>query len=546
MDSDFKFLCMRNLYLLNRIDVPAVTPESTKEAVLYTYSAEPHLEFLIRNTLIRLGPGWSHTVICGVQNVGVLTDICSKIDTNIRIINTGHTALTLPEHTRFMTSASFWRLISGKTVLLYQEDCCIFDKIPDSLLQLDFIVSGGLSIRNRDKMIECIRRYSGKIRATREADFFSQALQPVVTDEQNELFRSVAGFRFWNTYDWQNRVLALVGRHINSNPPVRIYILCHTKERLESAATIYAKYPWAYPILMKYQDFSFENAFWQQLLEIQDDWASSEFVGTLSWSAHRKTNIGLIHKHLTEGLYAGRSYVNFTDTGVPVRAAGISRYHPRFSEIWDDVTKALYIDDVTENSCNYWMCTPDLMKGFIRWHAEICRPLLVGHPLIFTDAKYGGAMTEQELMALWSMPYYPHVPFIMERLNKAFFDNTERVWFYDTIDIFEDTPSDSSGLITDSSGLIKDSSGLCEGLITDLDAGLITGLDAGLIVALDAGLITDLDAGLITDLDAGPITDSSGLSYARSDIGSEEIRIVTPDLISNHCEQISIRLNTGP
>ena len=147
-------------------------------------------------------------------------------------------------------------------------------------------------------------------------------------------------------------------------------------------------------------------------------------------------------------------------------------------------------------------------------------------------------MTEQELMALWSMPYYPHVPFIMERLNKAFFDNTERVWFYDTIDIFEEPQSDSSGLITDSSGLIKDSSGLCEGLITDLDADLITGLDAGLIVALDAGLITDLDA--------GPITDSSGLSYARSDIGSEEIRIVTPDLISNHCEQISIRLNTGP
>jgi hypothetical protein len=438
-----------------------------------------------------------------------------------------------------MTSASFWRLITGKTVLLYQEDCCIFDKIPDSLLQLDFIVSGGLSIRNRDKMIECIRRYSGKIRATREADFFSQALQPVVTDEQNELFRSVAGFRFWNTYDWQNRVLALVGRHINSNPPVRIYILCHTKERLESATTIYAKYPWAYPILMKYQDFSFENAFWQQLLELEDEWSSSEFVGTLSWSAHRKTNIGLIHKHLTEGLYAGRSYVNFTDTGVPVRVAGISRYHPRFSEIWDDVTKALDIDDVTENSCNYWMCTPELMKGFIRWHSELCKPLVLRHPLVFTDAKYGGAMTEQDLMALWSMPYYPHVPFIMERLNKAFFDNTERVWFYDAIDIFEEPQSDLCGLITDSSGLCKglitDSSGLCKGLITDLDADLITDLDAD--------LITDLDADLITDLDADLITDSSGLSYARSDIGSEEIRIVTPDLIRNHCEQNPVRLD---
>ena len=142
------------------------------------------------------------------------------------------------------------------------------------------------------------------------------------------------------------------------------------------------------------------------------------------------------------------------------------------------------------------------MKGFIRWHSELCKPLVLRHPLVFTDAKYGGAMTEQDLMALWSMPYYPHVPFIMERLNKAFFDNTERVWFYDAIDIFEEPPSDSSGLCE---GLIVDSSG-CSCLITD----------------------------------------SSGLSYARSDIGSKEIRIVTPDLIRNHCEQNPVRLGADP
>lgn len=426
------------------MEIPQVIVGSPNEAILFTYSAESHLEFVIRNTMIRLGPGWNHTIVCGVNNVSFLTDMCAKIDGDIRIVNTGHTSLTLPEYTRFMTTAAFWKIFTGSTLLLYQEDCCVFDAVPTDIMALDFVVSGGISIRKRQVMLDCIRKGSGKVKATTESDFYTQAIRRMgcgrdTTVKELGLFRAFTGFRIWeHDLCWRNRLLQLVGKRLDLNPNFRIYILCHTAERLESAEKIYGRYSWAYPVLMKYQDCSFENAFWPQLLELKDEWSACEFVGTLSWSAHKKINLGIINKHISEGYYSGREYVNFNDSGILVRKSGVKTAHPHFMEIWDDVTNRLEVDDVTENCCNYWICTPTLMERFIRWHAEICRPLVLKHPLIFTDAKYGGAMTPVELDKLWSMPYYPHVPFIMERLNKAFFDNTEKDWYAEKIEIAEE------------------------------------------------------------------------------------------------------------
>lgn len=50
-----------------------------------------------------------------------------------------------------------------------------------------------------------------------------------------------------------------------------IYVLCDNDEKYSSAQNIYSKYSWAKPILLKYNDYSFENSFWKQLSEIQGE-----------------------------------------------------------------------------------------------------------------------------------------------------------------------------------------------------------------------------------------------------------------------------------
>lgn len=44
--------------------MPNIAVNSTKEAFLIEFRKFPHLEFLIRNTILKLPKDWSHTVVC--------------------------------------------------------------------------------------------------------------------------------------------------------------------------------------------------------------------------------------------------------------------------------------------------------------------------------------------------------------------------------------------------------------------------------------------------------------------------------------------------
>jgi len=50
------------------------------------------------------------------------------------------------------------------------------------------------------------------------------------------------------------------------------------------------------------------------------------------------------------------------------------------------------------------------------WHRDV-----LAYPLIYRDSNYTSFLTKAELVTLWSKPFYPMVPFIMERMNRAFF-----------------------------------------------------------------------------------------------------------------------------
>jgi len=199
---------------------------------------------------------------------------------------------------------------------------------------------------------------------------------------------------------------------------VRIYVLCHTKERFTSAQQIYKPWPWAIPILMKYQDCTFENAFWKQLLEIKDEWASCDMVGSVSYSAYKKIRMTAIDSIIRDRNKWKSGYVNFNNT-----QKSITNDHPNLLRIINDVMKTIGMPRPTFSCCNYWMCTPDKMTRFIDWFETMLKPVVLAHPLAMTNAQYPGSLNKQALMTVCGTPFYPHVPFVIERLNKAFFVN---------------------------------------------------------------------------------------------------------------------------
>jgi len=199
-----------------------------------------------------------------------------------------------------------------------------------------------------------------------------------------------------------------------------IYILCYNEKTLKEATKRYT-HSWAHPILIETQDCSFENACWKQLDKLYDTWKHEDYVGVLSHSAYKKINLHQLNQNFIHGVYTTK-YVHFAgiNTSVISPLSSGQIHHPHYHEIMSDLLTTF---QVKGNECffNYFMCHPEWMKKFIEWQHKIM-PVIVKHPLIWTDSNYqDGKLTPKELMKLCGRPFYPHLTFILERLNGCFF-----------------------------------------------------------------------------------------------------------------------------
>ena len=220
---------------------------------------------------------------------------------------------------------------------------------------------------------------------------------------------------------------------LNNKKQTIIYILCHNEENLNHSFVIYEKYSWAKPILMKYQDYSFENSFLIQLSEIEKDWEGYDMIGTLSYSAFKKINLDIVDTIITNNLFEPNVYYHFMDSTVSIPNSNTKK-HPYFDVIWKNALIDLKLLDVTESNCNYFMCKPIIMKYFINWYVNKCSKTLINYPYIFEDALYTGkdysnSVSKEKLIKIWGKPYYPHYIFIAERLNKSFFVSYHKIVF---------------------------------------------------------------------------------------------------------------------
>lgn len=205
---------------------------------------------------------------------------------------------------------------------------------------------------------------------------------------------------------------------------VIIYVLSYNETTYNLAKQHYMKYKWAKPILMKYQDYTFENAFWKQLLEISDEWEKCDMVGTISYKAYKKIHLEKINNIIMKKIYYPKKFVSFMKSKNTLFTECIHKDSQNFSKLLRYMSDALNNSiDYNISYCNYWMTTPELMKQFIEWHINTCLPTLLQNPVSYEKIIYDGNLTQSDLIKIWGKPYYPHIPFILERINLLFFVN---------------------------------------------------------------------------------------------------------------------------
>ncbi len=205
---------------------------------------------------------------------------------------------------------------------------------------------------------------------------------------------------------------------------VMIYILCYNDDTYNNAISYYSKYNWARPIIIEHQDYTFENAFWKQMKKIESEWINCDMVGTLSHKAHIKININNVN-NIIENNMQELLYYHFARLQINVlnHNSFAIRYHPNFDKMYIYLLNHFKFKDTNECLHNYFMCKPFLMKSFIDWYLNNCLPLIITHPLSFTNSKYSGNINEDELIKICGKPYYPLIVFVIERFIPCYFDN---------------------------------------------------------------------------------------------------------------------------
>jgi hypothetical protein len=170
-----RYKCMKNLPLLRNIIIPEFGDSTNvKETILIEFRPMEHLEYLLRNTIIKL-PNWNHTVICGNNNYKQIGDICNKIckdiSSSIKLIRLTQDNLVPSEYSKLLLRKQFWNLFEGEKLLVYQEDTLLFHNNIDTFLNYDYVGApwptnqddnsygvgnGGFSLRSKSKLIKCI------------------------------------------------------------------------------------------------------------------------------------------------------------------------------------------------------------------------------------------------------------------------------------------------------------------------------------------------------------------------------------------------------
>ena len=170
-----RFNCYNCISSIQNIHLEDFDTDSIYESVLIEFRQFPHIEFLLRNTIIKLGSKWNHTVVCGNYNYEFIKKIVDKIGINmnskINIVKIKTSFITRKNYCELLMSKEFWELFHGEKLLIYQEDTCIFKKNIDDFIGYDYIGApwpkiqkdnsnnvgnGGFSLRSRIKMIQII------------------------------------------------------------------------------------------------------------------------------------------------------------------------------------------------------------------------------------------------------------------------------------------------------------------------------------------------------------------------------------------------------
>jgi hypothetical protein len=161
-------------------------PENTRAAVIVETRPLYFLPKVIKNTMFFLGPRWNLHIFSGELSHPYIEQVLQGWSVGLRKLP-GTYRLSSRDYNGILTSPSFWNSFSEDKLLIFQTDCILSGPNIDDFAGYDyigapcgrfdehFIVNGGLSLRTRRTMLECVTHF--RPGSEPEDVFFTKALR---------------------------------------------------------------------------------------------------------------------------------------------------------------------------------------------------------------------------------------------------------------------------------------------------------------------------------------------------------------------------------
>ncbi len=167
----------------------ANSPENTRAAIIVETRPDYFLPRVIRNTMFFLGAGWNLYVFCGELSyryvLGFLQGWGAQV---VKLAGTHQFAIA--DYNKLLISRQFWDYFREERLLVFQldsvltggniEDFRAFDYVgaPCGRFDEQYVANGGLSLRSRRMMLECVANFR-PIDGVAEDIFFSEAVRKI-------------------------------------------------------------------------------------------------------------------------------------------------------------------------------------------------------------------------------------------------------------------------------------------------------------------------------------------------------------------------------
>jgi len=171
---------------------PSLPIDSDYFAVIVEPRIDENIETIIKTVMYHLEDSskkWGLQIFHGTKNIEQITNI-TKNWNNVSLVNLGTDNLTKREYNDMMMTTNFWNKVKGKKILSFQNDSILLKGGIDQFLKYDyigapwikpkegyFVGNGGLSLRNKDKMIEICIKNNNKSDIEMEDIFFIKNLK---------------------------------------------------------------------------------------------------------------------------------------------------------------------------------------------------------------------------------------------------------------------------------------------------------------------------------------------------------------------------------